>query len=247
MGLGATPAQEDTLDLAFDTDEEGGVGGYRRVDNITDEALAKFRQSYPDQSVTKDDVYFYCYGLLHSPVYRKTYAADLKKLLPRIPLVRDFRGFVRAGRELSNLHLGYESVTPYPLGGLDALEQRDGDDYRYYRVEKMRPGAPSAEQKAAGEKADRSTIVYNDHITLDGIPEDTHRYRLGPRTALEWVLERYQVRTDKNSGIVNDANQWSTEVADPRYIIDLVGRVVTVSVETMKIIDALPDLEIVEP
>ncbi|WP_328990330.1 DEAD/DEAH box helicase family protein [Kribbella sp. NBC_01245] len=241
------PAQEDTLDLAFDTDEEGGVGGYRRVDNITDEALAKFRQSYPDQSVTKDDVYFYCYGLLHSPVYRKTYAADLKKLLPRIPLVRDFRGFVRAGRELSNLHLGYESVTPYPLGGLDALEQRDGDDYRYYRVEKMRPGAPSAEQKAAGEKADRSTIVYNDHITLDGIPEDTHRYRLGPRTALEWVLERYQVRTDKNSGIVNDANQWSTEVADPRYIIDLVGRVVTVSVETMKIIDALPDLEIVEP
>ena len=184
------------------------------------------------------------YGLLHSPDYRETYAADLKKMLPRIPLVEDAQPFIDAGRKLSELHLGYESVTPYPLAGHDVEGPADGAAYEFFRVEKMRFGKPTAAQKAAGENKDRSTIIYNDRITLTGIPEAAYRYMLGSRSAVEWIIDRYQVKTDKDSGIVNDPNDWSREVNDPRYIIDLLARIVTVSLETMQLVDALPKLTI---
>ncbi|MDZ5662354.1 type ISP restriction/modification enzyme [Nocardioides sp. S-58] len=227
--------------------DDGGhevVDGYRRVDNVTDEALRRWQAAYGSKW-TKDDVFFYVYGLLHSPGYRERYASDLKKMLPRIPLVSspaDARAFADGGRALSELHIGYESVAPYPLQGLDA--EAHGDPYDFFAVgdRKMRFGKPSAEQKVAGERADRSVIHYNDRITLSGIPEDAYRYQLGSRSAVEWIIDRYWVKTDKASGIVNDPNDWSREISDPRYIIDLLARVVTVSIETMLIVDALPPL-----
>ncbi|MFT4288104.1 DEAD/DEAH box helicase [Nocardioides sp.] len=231
------------LDLGGDGEV---VDGYRRIDNITDEALKRFSAAYPSETVTKDDVFFYVYGLLHSPEYRETYATDLKKMLPRIPLVKDFRGYADAGRRLSELHLNYETVEPYPLEGL-AVEPQ-GDPYAFFAVtdKRMSFGKANAAQKAAGERYDRTVIHYNPRVTLSGIPEDAYRYMLGTRSAIEWIIDRYYVKTDKASGIVNDPNDWSREVGDPRYILDLLARVVTVSVETNMIVDGLPALDILE-
>ena len=234
--------------LPLDTSGVGDMlDGYRRIDNITDEALGEFQAAY-GSSTTKDDIFFYVYGLLHSPDYRETYAADLKKMLPRVPLVEDAQPFIDAGRKLSELHLGYESVEPHPLEGLDAQPADGQDPYAFYAVgdKKMRFGKPSDEQKTAGERHDRTTIYYNSRITLSGIPQEAYRYMLGSRSAIEWIIDRYYIKTDKASGIVNDPNDWSKEVGDPRYIIDLLARIVTVSLETMKIIDALPPLAIRE-
>nr|WP_246297204.1 type ISP restriction/modification enzyme [Janibacter cremeus] len=219
------------------------VDGYRRIDNITDEALGRFRAAY-GQSFTKDDIFFYVYGLLHSPDYRETYAADLKKSLPRIPLVVDAAPFVEAGRRLSELHLGYEAVAPYPLDGLET-DPGNADPYEYFRVEKMK-FAKVRDPESKKLVADKTTVVYNDRITLSGIPEEAYRYMLGSRSAIEWIIDRYRVKTDKPSGIVNDPNDWSKEVEDPRYIVDLLARIVTVSLETMAIVDSLPALDILQ-
>ncbi|HRL50377.1 MAG TPA: hypothetical protein PLA49_13505 [Propioniciclava sp.] len=200
--------------------------GYRRVDNITDEILTVCREAFGEQ-VSKDDVFFYVYGVLHSEQYRTEFAADLKRMLPRIPLAgsrEDFESFVQAGRAL-----GYESVEPYPLH-----EQAPafGDPWQVFRVEKLR----------WVDKTSKKAIRVNDQVTLGDIPAAAHRYMLGSRSALEWIIDRYQVKTDKASGIVNDPNDWSREHDDPRYIVDLIKRVTRVSVETMKIVDALPTL-----
>jgi predicted helicase len=219
--------------LAISHGDSVVVDGWRRVDNITDAALADYQASF-GSDVTKDDIFFYVYGLLHSPEYRDAYAADLKKMLPRIPKVKAFTEFVQAGRQLSEIHIGYERVDTYPLTEQNTAPA-DADPYATYRVQKMTLVRP-----------ERDRIVYNAHITLSGIPDDAHRYMLGSRSALEWIIERYQVKTDKDSRIVNDPNDWAKEVEDPRYIVDLVKRIVTVSVETMKIVDSLPPLEIVE-
>lgn len=223
---------------ALDFGEGEAVGGFRRIDNISDDSQKRFRAAYGD-SITKDDIFAYVYGLLHSPEYRETYGADLKKMLPRIPLVEDAAPFIEAGRRLVDLHLGYETVEPSPLRGLDAPAV--GDPYDFYRVEKMAFARVREDGKLV---PDKSVIKYNSKITLVGIPADAHRYMLGSRSAVEWIIDRYQVKTDKASGIVNDPNDWSREVGDPRYIIDLVARVVTLSVETMKIVDSLPPLAI---
>jgi predicted helicase len=183
--------------------------------------------------------FYYVYGLLHSPQYRSRFAADLKKMLPRIPAAtyrEQFDAFTHAGRRLSDLHLGYETAKPYPLAETvtetvtGTLDQSDRDTLR---VNKMR----------FKSKTDHSALIYNSHITLSGIPDDAHRYRLGSRSALEWIIERYQIKTDSNgSGIVNDPNTWCEEHNDPRYIIDLIKRIVTVSITTMSIVEALPEL-----
>jgi predicted helicase len=213
--------------------------GRRRTDNITDEALRKFQTAYGG-SVTKDDIFFFVYGVLHSRYYRANYEADLKKQLPRIPLVDDPHPYVAAGRALADLHLGYESVVPYPLDGLDG----PANDSDHYNVGQMAFGKPPNARRGAGEKYDRSTIVYNSKITLRGIPLDAYRYQIGSRSAIEWIMERYQLKTDKASGIVNDPNAWSSEHNQPRYILELLARIVTVSLETMRIVDALPALAI---
>ena len=207
------------------------IDGYRRVDNITDAILQHYQTAFGYQ-VTKDDVFYYVYGLLHSEQYRTTFAADLKRMLPRIPLAAsrtDFEAFVTAGRHLADLHVNYESVEPYPLheptvAGID--------EWQLHRVEKMR----------WADKTTKKAIIYNQHITLADIPTEAHRYVLGSRSALEWLIDRYRLTTDKASGIVNDPNDWSRDVGDPRYIVDLVKRVTRVSVDTVKIVDSLPQL-----
>lgn len=237
------PIAADHGTLTLDARDDGEVvDGYRKVDNITEAALEAFRDAYGD-AFTKDDVFHYVYGLLHSPEYRETYAADLKKSLPRIPLVEDATPFVEAGKSLMELHLGYETVTPYPLEGLATDDESAGHPYEHFRVEKM-AFAKVRDPETKKLVADKSTVVYNSRITLSSIPEDAHRYMLGSRSAIEWIIDRYQVKTDKASGIVNDPNDWSREVEDPRYIIDLLARIVTVSLETMKIVDSLPQLAI---
>ncbi len=218
----------------------GVIGGYRRVDNINPATVAEYRTVF-GAHVTPDDVFYYVYGLLHSPDYREAFAADLKKMLPRIPKVSardDFWAFVSAGRLLAELHIGYETVDPYPLTatGDEPTGAGSTDLYKWFRVEKMR-------WAGSGKAKDRSTIVYNPHITVSGIPDEAHEYLLGSRSGIEWVMERYQVRTDKASGIVNDPNDWSREVGDPRYVLDLLRRVVTVSVETMRIVRSLPTID----
>ncbi|THV40694.1 damage-inducible protein [Glycomyces buryatensis] len=212
---------------------DGGDGSsYERVDNITDGALRDYQSSYNDSSISKDDIFYYVYGLLHSPEYRTTFEADLKKSLPRIPKVVDFQGFAEAGRALAELHLGYESAEPYAGVKEDIKGSGETDPADLYRVSK---------KMKFRSNDDRIEIDYNQRVTLVGIPEEVYRYQLGARSAIEWVKERYWVKTDKDSGIVNDPNDWSE---DPRYIVNLLKRIVTVSLETMKIVDVLPPLDI---
>ena len=202
-------------------------------------ALTAYQARYGDD-VSKDHIFAYVYGILHSPDYRERYATDLSKMLPRIPDVSTaeaFYAFSEAGQDLLDLHIGYEDsrartrwTSCIALGAPDAPER--------YRVEKM---------KWAGNRKqpDRSRIVYNEWLTLAGIPDEAHDYVVGPRSALEWLIDRYRVKTDKPSGIVNDVNDWGLELdpPNPRYIVDLVKRIVTVSLETMQIVHGLPELE----
>ena len=221
------------LDIFGDSDP------YTRVDNVTDEILTEYQKLYGGE-VTKDDIFFFVYGLLHSPDYRTTYAADLKKMLPRIPKLAepsDFAAFSEAGHKLSALHLDYESVEPYPLEMVFSTSKAGAE-----------PDLHVAKMRFAGKAGswDKSTIRYNDEITLTGIPKETHEYLLGSRSAVEWIIERYRVKTDKDSGIVNDPNDWATEHDDPEYILNLLKRIVTVSVETVAIVNALPPLRILD-
>ncbi|WP_194904892.1 DEAD/DEAH box helicase [Catenulispora rubra] len=217
-------AEHDLFSAASDTP------GYTRIDNITDATLKSYRNTY-GSSASKDDIFYYVYALLHSPEYRETFAADLKKSLPRIPKVRDFQDFATAGRALADLHLNYESVQLYPL--TETPSAPTSNPRAFYRVEKMKFGATG----------DRSKIHYNRNVTVSGIPAEAYDYQLGARSAIEWIIDRYQVKTDKASGIVNDPNDWSD---DPRYIIDLLARIVTMSLETIKIVNALPTLDILD-
>jgi predicted helicase len=221
-----------------------GDSGYERIDNVTDEILDEYRRLY-GAAVTKDAIFDFVYGFLHSPEYRERYASDLKKMLPRIPKLQnaeDFWAFSRAGAELSELHIGYEEVEPYPLqvSIRPSAESTSGDlSPEILRVEKMKyAGKPGA--------WDKTTVIYNEHITLSGIPLEAQEYMLGSRSALDWIIERYRVRVDKASGIRNDPNDWGLEHGDPEYILNLVKRIVTVSLKTVQIINSLPALAIRE-
>jgi predicted helicase len=220
-------AKDDSLFAGLDEDESP----FRQGDNVTNEILAEYKLAFGDE-VTKDDVFHYVYGVLHSAEYRQQFASDLTKMLPRIPKSANFKKFAEAGRSLAALHLNYETVEPFPLD-----EQRGVN--ATYRVEKMK-------YAKTGRVADKSAIIYNSGITVSGIPEEAHKYMLGSRSAIDWIIERYQVKTDKASGIVNDPNDWADEQGNPRYILDLLARIVTVSVETVKIVRALPDLDLLE-
>ena len=200
--------------------------GTNRRENITDWALTEFRSHYNDDTLTKWDIFHYNYGLLHHPDYRETYQANLKRDLPHIPFAKDFRGFADAGARLADLHLTYESQPEY-----DKLKfVQTPDTPLNWRVEKMKLSR------------DKTALIYNDFLTLSGIPEKAFDYRLGTRSALEWVIDQYRVKTDKRSGIVNDPNRTD----DPQYIVKLIGKVITVSLETVDIVSKLPALEIME-
>ncbi len=232
------------------------IGGYRRVDNITDATLHAYREAY-GPTVGKDDVFYYVYGLLHSPDYRSRYGADLKKSLPRIPLVAsraDFVAIATAGRGLADLHLDYETVEPWPLtltvDGKDMpWAQRDRIAPALLHVTKMRYAKTRVDGKQADDK---TTIVYNEQVSVSGIPEAAQDYLLGSRSGLDWLIDRYQVKSDKASGIVNDPNDWMaegagggpTEPARPLYLLELIARVAAVSMRTQQIVSALPPLDV---
>ena len=228
----------DTLEKAqtfpryvYDLDSDGSLFS-GRTHNVTDATLAEYQRVNVDEAITKDDIFFHVYGVLHHPTYRERYAAELRKMLPRLPMVADFHAYVAAGRALSDLHVGYGLVEPHPLEEI-ATGSASLSDADRYRVQKMRFRA----------KGERGTIVYNAHLTLTGIPERAYDYVVNGRSAIEWIIDRYQLRTDKDSGIVNDPNAYSD---DPRYIVDLLRRIVTVSLGTLDVVDHLPPFEIME-
>ena len=216
-----------SVDLAFEkiqcfpfyTYDENGDN---RRDNITDWALEQFREHYQDKAITKWDIFHYVYALLHHPTYRERYQANLKRDLPRLPFGSDFWKFAKAGERLGKTHIDYENVEEYPLTFIEKP-----DTPLNWRVEKM------------GLSKDKTGIKYNDFLTLEGIPAKVFDYRLGNRSALEWVIDQYRVKTAKRSGIVNDPNR----ADDPEYIVRLIGKVITVSVETVEIVEKLPNLE----
>lgn len=227
----------------FDSNPHGNIitapsgNRYIRQENITDWALEEYRKRY-GEDVTKEDIFYYVYGLLHSSEYRERYRNDLKKMLPRIPFVsseEDFWAFSNAGRRLAELHLNYETVEPWPL-----KEEIKGDpnDMATYKVSRMRF------KKTRDGEDDKTTIVYNESITLGGIPLEAYEYIVNGKSAIEWVMERYKVSRDRKSGIINDPNKWLEEQGNPRYIVDLIKRLVRVSIETMKIVEGLPSLNI---
>ena len=211
---------------------------YQRKDGISDEGLQYFQTAYPSEDITKEDIFYYTYGLLHDEDYRERYADNLTKELPRIPCVKkaeDFWAFSKAGRDLAHWHLNYETVEPYKVTldtGTKAYKELLAEDFY---VEKMK----------FAKKGEKSTVIYNKRITIKDIPLEAYEYVVNGKPALEWVMERQGVSTHKDSGIVNDANDWAIEtMGNPAYPLELFLRVITVSLETMKIVKALPKLDI---
>jgi len=216
---------------------------------ITDDALAHFREPYSAADaaqIGKEDIFYYIYGLLHSEEYRERYADNLSKQLPRIPRMAkyaDFAAFSQAGRDLAALHLNYETVPMYQgvklSGSLKDLklapQQIIGSADEDFRVVKMK----------FAKKDDKTKIVYNGKITVENIPESAYDYIVNGKSAIEWVMERQAVTTDKKSGITNDANDYAVETMhNPRYPLELLLRVITVSLQTQEIVRSLPKLDI---
>ncbi|MBH2030524.1 MAG: DEAD/DEAH box helicase [Moraxellaceae bacterium] len=233
-----TSTENKADDLFSHAETNTADGKYARKDAISNEGLKHFQDAYPTETISKEDIFYYVYGLLHSEDYRSRYADNLTKELPRIPCVKkgeDFWAFSKAGRDLAHWHLNYETVEPYKakldLGGKSLKQLEDKDFY----VTKMK--FPKKDQK--------DTVVYNNAITIREIPVEAYDYVVNGKSALEWVMERQGVSTHKDSGIVNDANDWAIEtMGDAKYPLELFLRVITVSLETMKIVRALAKLDI---
>lgn len=242
--------------LTLFDDPEQSTDKYIRRDGITDWILKEVRSRYGGaRNITKEMIFYYVYGILHSPDYRERFAADLKKSLPRIPIVEnvnDFMDFYQYGKKLADLHLNYETVPPYPdvivhgdrkvtmetrrdpaTGGF-IEDTTNPSDYDYFRVvDKMR----------FKSKQDKSVIIYNGNIIIENIPAKAYEYIVNGKSAIEWIVERYAVTQDRKSLIRNDANDWSREHHKPRYILDLLLSVINVSVQTVDIVNALPKLK----
>lgn len=202
---------------------------YVRRDAVSDFILERAKKQY-GKNVTKEDIFYYVYGFLHSKDYRETFEADLKKMLPKLPLVedvKDFWAFSKAGHQLADLHLNYETVSAYPEVKVVGSETNN------FLVDKMR----------FPKKGQKDTIIYNSHIVISNIPEKAYEYIVNGKSAIEWIMERYQITTHKDSGITNNPNDWATEVGNPRYILDLLLSIINVSVQTVDIVESLPKLK----
>ncbi|MGB3510663.1 MAG: type ISP restriction/modification enzyme [Microcoleaceae cyanobacterium] len=215
LDVGGRPGQC----FPFYTYDEDGTN---RQENITDWTLDTFRQEYQNQTIAKWDIFYYIYALLHHPTYREKYADNLKREIPRIPYAPDFQGFANAGKRLAEIHINYEQQPEYPLKFIENNEVPLN-----WRVEKMKLSK------------DKTQLIYNEFLTLADIPPKVFEYRLGNRSALDWIIDRYQVKVDKRSSIENDPNR----LDDEQYIVRLIGQVITVSLETVDIINNLPLLD----
>ena len=208
--------------------DEVGESEYIRRDGVSDFIFTQARKAYGNM-VSKEDIFYYVYGFLHCPEYRLRFANDLKKMLPHIPLVdddKDFWSFSKAGRRLAELHIKYESVPAYNDVIVSGIENDN------FKVDKMR--FPKKDQK--------DTIFYNSNITISNIPAEAYEYIVNGKSAIEWIMERYQITIHKESGIRNDPNDWGTEVGNPRYILDLLLSIINVSVQTVQIVKGLPEV-----
>lgn len=201
-------------------------------ETISDWYLNKIRSIYENNLISKEDIFYYIYGILHSQEYRARFASDLRKELPRIPFVKDFEEFSKAGRNLADLHLNYEKVEPF--SGI-IIPQLAFTNEETYKVEKMK----------FSNKKKKDTIIYNPYITISGIPSEAYEYIVNGKSAIEWIMEQYQIKKDKASGIINDPNDWADETGNPRYILDLLLSIINVSVQTVEIVKNLPPLEII--
>jgi len=199
-------------------DKKGG----KRTENITDWTLNKFREYYKDNNLTKWDIFYYVYAVLHHTEYREKYSANLKRELPRIPFLNEFSKLSDLGKQLADIHLNYESSSEYPL------EMNETPDEKLdWNVVKMRLSK------------DKTEIKYNDFLTLSGIPEEVFQYKLGNRSALHWIIDQYRIKTDKATGITHNPNNPD----DPQYIIRLIKKVVTVSLESVKLIEKIEEID----
>ena len=209
---------------------DNGEDEFARRNAITDLILQRAREEYGPRT-TKEDIFYYVYGILHAKAYRERFAADLQKSLPRLPLVEDtktFRAFVSAGKKLAALHLNYESIEPYPSVIIE-------NDSAAPKVQQMRFG------KSNGED-DKSVINFNDVIRIINIPLRAYDWHVNGKSPIEWIMERYAVTVNRDSEIRNDPNEWCKEIKQPRYILELIGRIVNVSIQTLDLIAALPPL-----
>ena len=213
-------------DLLDDTSE------FRRVDNITDTALRKFRIHYNDSTITKDAIFDYVYGILHDSMYRERFVSDLAKGLPRIPMASEFYAFADAGRTLAKLHLDYETCEEYSL-------QTERIHTRMLREELYR----ITERKMRFADENKTSLIVNDYIKLTGIPSEAHKFQVNGRTPIEWFIDRYRITRDSHSGIVNDPNDWFEK---PEDLISAFKRIVYLSLETVRIVEALPNLSYTE-
>ncbi|HEO0817100.1 TPA: DEAD/DEAH box helicase [Acinetobacter baumannii] len=230
--VGSSDLFDSSLDLTVSETK------YQRKDGISDEGLQHFQAAYPNEHITKEDIFYYTYGLLHSEEYRERYADNLTKELPRIPCVKkaeDFWAFSKAGRALAHWHLNYETIEPYKATldtGSVPYSQLSAEDFYVDDIKFVKKG-------------EKGTVIYNKRITIKDIPVEAYNYVVNGKPALEWVMERQRVSTHKDSGIVNDANDWAIETMNnPAYPLELFLRVITVSLETMKIVKSLPKLDI---
>ena len=209
---------------------DNGKDEFIRRDAITDFILQRAREEYGPRT-TKEDVFYYVYGILHATEYRERFAADLQKSLPRLPLVEDtktFRAFVSAGKKLAALHLNYESIEPHSSVIIE-------NDSVAPKVQQMRFG------KSNGEE-DKSIIHFNDSIRIINIPLRAYDWQVNGKSPIDWIMERYAVTVNRDSQIRNDPNEWCKEIKHPRYILELIGRIVNVSIQTLDLIAALPPL-----
>ena len=223
---------EDTFDFGEPSEMPSG---------FSPEALPHFQAAYLGKPITEDDLFYYIYGILHSEDYRTRYANNLMKELPRIPRVatyEQFMAFVEAGQELARLHVHFEDVAPY--AGIKFEYTKVGQPS--YRVTQMKWG--KIKGKTGNAAKDKTTLIYNDWITVKNIPLEAQEYVVNKKSAVDWVVERACVSIDKASGIVNDFNDYAAEMGSERYPLDLFLKVITVSLETMKIVKTLPKLEI---
>ena len=216
------------------TNAQQMTSGYEpdRIDNISDTALRAFRKRYPNETITKDAIFDYIYGILHAPSYSEQFGNDLSKMLPRIPFAPDFSAFAEAGAALATLHLNYETCEQYPDLSVEPIKRQ------LFWEEKPEHLLLEKKPMKFKDKNKKDVLIINEHVQLEGIPKEAHGYVVNGRTPLEWFMNRYKVTLpEKNNGILNDANGW---FENPRDLITAIERIVYVSVESTKIIESLP-------